>query len=416
MKTGRRNFVRGMLGAGAGALMGLRLPVAMGGDYRDYSGKLLVSIQARGGWDPTCFCDPKTNTPGEPIINQWAETDEVRQAGNIPFAPFAENEMFFTRHHARMLVINGIDMQTNAHDIGTVHNWTGRSSEAFPTLSALHAAHNAPSAELACLSFGAYTRGAALLPVSAYGSEGISETRQLEAIAGPAQGGYLHEEDWVNIQRYHRKTTARLVAKENLVPATTRTRTVFESAFAGEGGLADFVVELKRIGSVDPWAAAVAAFKTGVSVSVDLPYGSFDTHSNNDERQAPGLTGLATRIDDLWKSAEDHGFADRLIVVIGSEFSRTNYYNSDDGKDHWPIGSLVVMEENQPWTDRVVAGTDELHFARPVNPRTLDPDPAGDIIYPNQVHKALRRHLGLEDSLGARLYPFRGVADLPFFG
>ena len=94
---------------------------------------------------------------------------------------------------------------------------------------------------------------------------------------------------------------------------------------------------------------------------------------------------------------------------------RTNYYNADNGKDHWPINSLVVMEENQSWTDRVVAATDELHFARPVDPATLEPDPDGTIIYPNQIHKALRRHLGLEDSLGAHFYPFRGVPDMAFF-
>ena len=175
------------------------------------------------------------------------------------------------------------------------------------------------------------------------------------------------------------------------------------------------MASLNRIGSREPWGAAIAAFKSGVSVSVDLVYGGFDTHGNNDERQARLLAGLATRVDELWRRAEEHGFADRLVVIIGSEFSRTNYYNGNDGKDHWPVGSLVVMEDNQPWTDHVAVATDELHFALPVDPLTLEPDPNGNIIYPNHVHKTLRRHLGLEDSRGARLYPFRGVSDMAFF-
>lgn len=372
-------------------------------------------MQAYGGWDPTCFCDPKTNTPGEPVINHWAEDGEPRTAGNISYAPFADNETFFDRHHTRMLVINGIDMQTNAHDIGTVHTWTGRSSEAFPTLSAVHAAHHAPDAALACISFGAYTRGAALLPVAGFGTGGSSATRQLAAIANPAQGGYLHEDDWANIRRSRGKTAVRLGADKDMVPAARRTRAAFESAFAGEGGLADFVAELRRIGSGDPWGAAVAAFKSGVSVSADLVYGFFDTHDDNDDRQAGQLAGLTGRIDQLWRRAEEHGLADRLVVVVGSEFGRTNYYNGDDGKDHWPINSLVVMEENQSWTDRVVAATDDLHFAQPIDPQTLEHDPDGAVIYPNAVHKALRRHLGLEDSKGASLYPFRGVPDMAFF-
>ena len=97
------------------------------------------------------------------------------------------------------------------------------------------------------------------------------------------------------------------------------------------------------------------------------------------------------------------------------EIGRTNYYHADDGKDHWPINSLIVMEENQTWTDRVVAGSNELHFARPVEPVTLEPDPEGTIIHPDQIHKALRHHLGLEDSLGAHFYPFQGVQDMRFF-
>ena len=45
--------------------------------------------------------------------------------------------------------------------------------------------------------------------------------------------------------------------------------------------------------------------------------------------------------------------ADRMVVVIGSDFGRTNFYNSADGKDHWPIGSFIIMEKNQR---RVVGG------------------------------------------------------------
>ena len=55
----RRNFCKGLLAAGTSA--GFRLPLANAADYR---GKLFVFVQADGGWDPTSFCDPKTNTLG----------------------------------------------------------------------------------------------------------------------------------------------------------------------------------------------------------------------------------------------------------------------------------------------------------------------------------------------------------------
>ena len=37
---------------------------------------------------------------------------------------------------------------------------------------------------------------------------------------------------------------------------------------------------------------------------------------------------------------------------------RTNFYNAQKGKDHSPIGTFVVMEENQSWTNRAVGETD----------------------------------------------------------
>ena len=110
-----------------------------------HAGKLFVFVQADGGWDPTSFCDPKTNTRGEPIINTWAQRGEVRQAGNILYAPFVDNAAFFEKYYRRMLVINGVDAQANSHTVGVVHNWSGRNSEGYPTLSALLAAHYAPA-------------------------------------------------------------------------------------------------------------------------------------------------------------------------------------------------------------------------------------------------------------------------------
>ncbi|MYB52097.1 MAG: ribulose phosphate epimerase, partial [Acidobacteriia bacterium] len=63
----RRSFMKVMMGVGA--VSGFRVPLA---NAADYNGKLFVFIQADGGWDPTSFCDPKTNVAGEPLINNWA--------------------------------------------------------------------------------------------------------------------------------------------------------------------------------------------------------------------------------------------------------------------------------------------------------------------------------------------------------
>ena len=107
---------------------------------------------------------------------------------------------------------------------------------------------------------------------------------------------------------------------------------------------------------------------------------------------------------------------DRLVVVMGSDFGRTNFYNSQSGKDHWPIGSYIIMEKNQRWTNRVVGETDELHFAYAIDARNLRRnDQGGTIIYPKHVHKALRRYLGIERSPGSLRFPFNNTEDFDFF-
>lgn len=146
----------------------------------------------------------------------------------------------------------------------------------------------------------------------------------------------------------------------------------------------------------------VLAFKTGVAVSADLWLGDFDTYANHDPDHEWLFGNLTDSVDYLWEYAEEHGVADRMAVVMGSDFGRTNFYNAGAGKDHWPIGRFIVMEKDQSWTGRAVGKTDGRHFAHRINPCTLRrDDTGGTIIYPKHAHKALRRYFGIERSPGA---------------
>ena len=428
----RRTLLHRLLACGAGvAASGFRLPLVHAADYR---GKLFVFVQADGGWDPTSFCDPKANTPGEPVINHWSERNEVRQAGNIAYAPFARNEPFFEKYHRRMLAINGVDAQTNSHTVGVVHNWSGRNSEGYPTTTALLAAHYAPELPVTYLSFGGYSTTAGLTRFTR-----IDNADLLRDIANPATSTndfrrYFSEADWAALESYRAATAQRLVSAPNLLPGDVHHRGFYRSAFATEGLKAyadaippeDELEQEERHDGLDrefystlrrQAQLAVLAFRTGVAVSADLWLGGFDTHSYHDPDHEWLLGNLTDSVDYLWEYAEEHGVADRMVVVIGSDFGRTYFYNSAHGKDHWPIGSYIVMEKHQPWTGRAVSETDGLHFAQRVNPRTLRRDDrGGTIIYPKHVHKALRRYLGIENSPGAQRFPFNNTEDFAFFG
>ena len=420
----RRAFLKGMLAAGAAA-KGFRLPLVHAADYR---GKLFVFVQADGGWDPTSFCDPKANSPGEPVINHWAERDEIRQAGNIAYAPFARNAAFFGKYHRRMLVINGVDAQTNSHTVGIVHNWSGRNSEGYPTTTALLAAHYAPALPVPYLSFGGFSATSGLTRFTR-----IDDAQRLREIADPASQLFSNE-DLVAFESHWTAAMERLEAAPNLLPGDVRHRAFYRSAFLTEGlrAYADAIPPEDELEEAEEYEGTemrfgstlrrqaqltVLAFKTGVAVSADLWLGGFDTHANHDPDHEWLLGNLTDSVDYLWEYAEEHGVADRMVVVMGSDFGRTNFYNAGAGKDHWPIGSFVVMEKNQPWTGRAVGETDGLHFAYRVNPRTLRRDDrGGTIIYPKHVHKALRRYLGVENSPGAQRFPFNNTEDFAFFG
>ena len=128
------------------------------------------------------------------------------------------------------------------------------------------------------------------------------------------------------------------------------------------------------------------------------------------------LGHLTDGIEYLWSYADRHGVADRMTVMVGSDFGRTPNYNNDNGKDHWPIGSVIVMERNAPWGNRVVGLTDEGHNAFRIDPGTLQRDDRnGTVIYPKHVHKALRRYLGIENHANQNGFPFNNTEDFDFF-
>ena len=430
----RRTFVRSLLAPAVGAVSGFHLPLA---NAFNYDGKLFVFVQAKGGWDPTSFCDPKANTRGEKVINHWAEKGEVRQAGNLFYAEFANNAAFFEKYYQRMLVINGVDAQTNSHTVGVAHTWSGRVSEGYPSMTALLAAHHGPELPLAYLRFGGFSYTAGLTTFTL-----MKKPELVRNIATPNytrwsnRFRYLHSADWERFKRFRAENIARLNEASQLLPRAARNRELYAKALSPDTteGLKHFASlippedELEQPGEFQgaynnydrdlrrQAQLTIIAFKAKVAVSADMFKGGFDTHSDHDTRFTSLLGRLTDSVDYLWELAETHDVADRLVVVMGSDFGRTNHYNVDDGKDHWPIGSFIVMEKNQSWTNRVIGETDALHFAHKIHPQTLQRDDSnGTIIYPKHVHKSLRRYFGIENSLGAQAYPFRNTEDFAFF-
>ena len=121
-KFSRRSFLaQSVLGAGLtyAPWSGAKSVWSRDGD----SSTFVVTLELKGGADVTQFCDPKINVEGHPKINHWADQSRPGRSGNLHYAPVADNEWLFTRFGADMLIINGVDVQTNSHDTGLLFNF-----------------------------------------------------------------------------------------------------------------------------------------------------------------------------------------------------------------------------------------------------------------------------------------------------
>jgi hypothetical protein len=397
-----------------------------------YEGKLLIVLQAEGGWDPTSFCDPKTNVAGERDITNWSNVADVQSAGKILFAPFADNVAFFNKYNKDMLVINGVDAQTNSHSTGVLHNWSGRNAAGFPTLTAMFAALNAPDVPLSYINYGGFANAERLIRYNRLDRvEPLLELLDPNKIIFDPQSTMRDPTEVSRIERYQQERLRRKLADVSMLPRNRFSAETYLQSRDTRASLDSFTsilppldsfesdVELGKIGTSSlrrQMQLTILAMKSGVASAADLYVSGFDTHSDHDNDHSNLLSHLTQSIDYLWTYANEQGIADRITLVVGSDFGRTPFYNDTNGKDHWPIGSNLIMEQGAGWGNRVVGITDGGHNAIKINPTTLQrDDTAGTIIYPKHVHKALRRHLNIENTLVDSKFMFDDTEDFDFF-
>jgi hypothetical protein len=400
------------------------LPMARASEIDPYTGAFWVTVHASGGWDPTSLCDPKgrMNEEDETPVNMFF-VDDIGQIGNLRYAPVAGNQAFFEKYYSQLLVINGVDTSTNGHDSGTRHIWSGDLREGYPALPALIAGGFAPQKPMAFVTSGGYDFTANLVAPTRVG-----DTRTLTKLAYPNQIDVAKPVDIAN--SYHSAATmeriqlaqqARLekqIATQNL-PRLRHSLNMLHTARVGGNELkllTDVLPEtldntnnpLKRQAQV-----AIAAYKAGIAISANLVVGGFDTHGNHDANHFPRLQLFTEGVDFLMEEAARQGVADKIVVVMGSDFGRTPGYNSGNGKDHWSITSMMMMGQGIEG-NRVVGSTDDYHHPFTVDPLTLADSVDGIRITPPHIHKALRNLAGVDTMDVAKQFPISEEL-MPFF-
>jgi len=391
--------------------------------FEPYTGPLLLSFQASGGWETRFHCNPKIQlsaTEGNPRSHVTA-TEKI---GDIEFAAEWPDEFFggrgleiteFYRKHAqRMTVINGIDQMTNGHDEGRTHTATGTLNMGHPTLGALMAGTFDPSLPMAYLAFGGVTETAGVVARTRANNLGVLARVAYPELADPNNPDSTYQPqpvlDMISAAQAERDQA--VLAQQGL----PRFKNSVDRLYAARAGsdelrkLQDYLPENVEGGILGQIQVALAAYQAGLCVSAELSMGGFDTHGNSDTAAVDRLTQLYAALDFAYESATELGIMDKVIITAGSDFSRTLGYNGGMGADHWPVGSVIAMGAGVP-ENRVVGASDDNDRALGINPDlTVNPSTSRKIT-PADVHHTLRKAVGVNDGEIASMFPLSTSGD-----
>ncbi|NOX43498.1 MAG: DUF1501 domain-containing protein [Gammaproteobacteria bacterium] len=433
----RREFLKLTSAAGVAATLPFYPSTKLFAAHENYAGPLYLMIDAVGGWDPTSFCDPKG-----PPINKY--TTPIGQVPNSPirYAPPPDsfltntslytNKQFFETHFQKLLIINGINVGTVAHSDGRRTSWSGELQKTnYPSFGALVASMLAPERDIPFIANGGYTNTADLVVPVRLNSQGVSALFEIAfpnrvnpTSATSTQYFSNQVESLINTSSVARQQALlnqqRLPRIKNAISSLLGTKQL-------NGHLKDLAVNLsdtitnpekplsffnnrkKAHELYQQGRIALATYETEVTAAAHISMRGFDTHSDHDTRHYPLLMDYLQGVDAILQEAADRGLSDRLVVIMGSDFGRTNKYNDNNfGKDHWPITSMMLIGNinQQIQGNRVIGATTSDHKALKVDRNTLAVDtnnsnPNAITLTPAHIHRALRRLAGVDQSAAA---------------
>lgn len=437
----RRDFLKlvGMGGAGAAlALPAMQVLAATD----NYTGPLWLFVNATGGWDPTSLWDPKgyTGAAGEVRINNYPAS-AIGQVGNLRYAPPPDSfptttlgnttlytaKAFYERYASKMLVINGVDTRTTSHDDGQRYNWSGELGRTgFPSIGALIAGVAAPVRPMSYITNGGYSLTGGLTVASRLDNSGLASMYEIaypnRAQTSSATRVYFPETgSRALIKAASDARTQAMLDAQRLVSIKAAISKL-QASRSGPNRFATLADNLTNNPAV-PQAnfngrstafslyqqghIALSAYESGVASAVQISLGGFDTHSNHDRDHYPRLMDMLQGIDAILTEATSRGLADRIVLMVGSDFGRTNRYNANAGKDHWPITSMMMMgNSTQRITgNRMFGATTADQKAMWVNPVTLTTVAANTTgavrLTPGVIHRSLRMLAGVSTSTAA---------------
>ncbi len=380
----RRTIGRRSLGLGAlGAFTALATGAGSG------SGKQFLFIQAIGGWDPLCVFAPKFDAP----LIQMEAAARPMKIGNFALvgAPGRDRvEDFFTRFADRTLLVNGLATRSVNHEGSlAVANTAGFGEDKadWATMLGVAAAdryllpHLGINAELFPGPYGVVVgRGDGLLEQTVDGS-------LLELLDAPMTPPSPPATSAVDRHLATRIDQMRASARvpdlaDKYAEAAMRARGLVEKS-----DLLHFEASESLLGRAQ---GAIHLLSNGLSRCVTVSTHpkallKWDTHSSNARLQTllfnqlfGDLTAVLEQLDTT-TGPDGAPLSDTTVMVVMSEMGRTPAFNDrDQGRDHWPFTSAMIIGPGITG-NRTVGGYGDSYFGIGVDPTSgeLDRDRAG---------------------------------------
>lgn len=357
-----------------------------------YGGRILINIHANGGIDQSSWTDPRE---ADRTLNNYATVTPANVSGNIRSAPMGNNKAFFDRYFMQTLVINGVHSETNSHGDGSRAHATGMLATGYPNMSELFASVNGKGLPMPWLNGGGMGTSGGLVAATP-----MPSLNALRALVTPntqsATADFMKQAD---LDKALAARTERMKAMQARGETLPRMQTVAQQTIAASDarGLMARVAQFLPA-TLDAFADAhvgLVAAQAGITSTIQLSRGGFDGHSNIDNAYANALPRLTDLVDYIWQKSAALSISNRIMIRIYSEFGRTPL-NSGNGKDHWSVGSQVLMEAAPAWGNRVFGASGPRHQQLKINTATGAVDAtAGVVIRPRHIHAALRDYLGI---------------------
>ncbi|MFK7931096.1 MAG: DUF1501 domain-containing protein [Myxococcota bacterium] len=372
--------------------------------------KQLIIVFASGGWDTTYLFDAK---PASPLVD--TPHGDWRAFGNG--AVWLSDRrpgvtQFFDAYGSVTSVVNSINVPSVAHASCTHRMLTGSRDASRPDVAAIIGHEFGQDTPMPYLDIGGNARPGVLGADMGY----MGANNQLRGLLVERQAPtppdradwhryFATDEEFDRVEAYVQARSAR-GSERGALGENARRFESFQSGLRRSHQLREYESFFANIGRgrafEDQARVGVEALQAGVSRTLFLSLNAdFDTHTNNAEQNElydSTFTSLTALLDELASTPgrTAPNMLDETIVLLASEMGRTPTLNSQEGKDHWPITSCLVMGAGIRG-NRVLGGTDEGLGALYTDLNTGEVvDTGGVIIQPEHIHSALLELIGID--------------------